>query len=796
MGHSLVCVTVHFSPGYLIAYHLILATHDTIAMWFIKVVLLGAPGLGKSTVRRRLGGEIDDISSCGETTAYPSTGTVESGVVIRNLSSTTALMTPSEWRFTKDLSEEASFFFSYISRRKIESVAEISSPSESELTERNTQPEPVIASKSSDHSIKKLGILRRLQRRIRGKIRKSPTRSTDVVEPSIEPSAHSIEPSAHSIEPSAHSIEPSAHSIEPSAHPIQSISSQYKAIVFEVAKLFGSAASPKYWKDIKHLFKDTAYIKMEDTGGQPEFMDMLAALTIGPALYLLFCKLIDDLHSNYTVSYRSPSGESSTPVQSTYTVEEVLLSALASVSCFKSYSTTSQVDSKETTSTGEGELLASRNTSLAYILGTHKDQVSEQEIAEFDRKLQESIRSTDFYKEGLVQFSSEDRMVLPIDNMHGGKDEIGKVRKFLEVGMKKHFKKLSIPAAWLVLSLCLRKREERTASLGSVLQLAGDLGMSERETKSALWFLHHHAGVLMYFPNLAELKDTVICDTQVVYDSATNLIVDTFRFDKVGQAASERFRKTGKFSLEDIDNATASVSGDYIPLVKLVKLLEHLNIIAPITPIEWTSSRSSSTQSSKVAYFMPCVLQNAVREELDKWWETTSSPLSPAPLFIRYECGFSLIGIFPAMIANLVVNKALQLIVDGIKKNRVQFQMSGGDYDRITLISHPKYYAVHITREPEAETPTHEVCSAVRGIVESTLKTVTSRMNYSFCAEYQLSFECPSHPGRDHLCTVGRDEASPHFMLCQKSSCPQKMWSQHLAWFGKVSNDSFSCVQS
>ena len=778
MCHCVV-TPVHFSPGYLIAYHLILATHDTIAMWFIKVVLLGAPGLGKSTVRRRLGGEIDDISSCGETTAYPSTGTVESGVVIRNLSRTTALMTPSEWRFTKDLSEEASFFFSYIiSRRKIGGVAEISSPPESELTERNTQPEQVVASKSSDHSSKKTRTLRRRKRRKRGKVRRSSARSTDVVESSIEPSAHLIE------------------GTKPSAHPIQSNSSQYKAMVLEVAKLFGSAASPKYWKDIKHLFKDTAYIKMEDTGGQPEFMDMLAALTIGPALYLLFCKLIDDLHSHYTVSYRSPSGESSTPVQSIYTVEEVLLSALASVSCFKSYSTTSQVDSEETTSTGEGELLASRNTSLAYILGTHKDQVSEQEIAEFDRKLQESILSTDFYKEGLVQFSSEDRMVLPIDNMHGGKDEIGKVRRFLEEGMKKHFKKLSIPAAWLVLSLCLRKREERTASLGSVLQLAGELGMSERETKSALWFLHHHAGVLMYFPNLAELKDTVICDTQVVYDSATNLIVDTFRFCEVGKAASERFRKTGQFSLEDIGKATASVSGDYIPLVKLVKLLEHLNIIAPITPTESTSSRSSSTQSSKVAYFMPCILQNAVREELDKWWETTSSPLSPAPLFIRYECGFSLIGIFPAMIANLVSNKALQLIVDGIKKNRVQFQMSGGDYDRITLISHPKYYAVHITRKSFARTPTHEVCSAIRGIVESTLKTVSSHMNYSFCAEYQLSFECPSHPGRDHLCTVNKDNRSPHVMLCLSKSEPIEMQSEHLAWFGKVSNDSFACVQS
>ena len=112
------------------------------------------------------------------------------------------------------------------------------------------------------------------------------------------------------------------------------------------------------------------------------------------------------------------------------------------------------------------------------------------------------------------------------------------------------------------------------------------------------------------------------------------------------------------------------------------------------------------------------------------------------------------------MISNLAGNESLQLVVDGIKKNRVQFRMMGGDYDTFTLISHPKYYAVHITRESDAETPTHEVCSTVREMVESTLKVVTSKMNYSFCGDYHLSFECPSHPGRDHLCTVERCKVS------------------------------------
>ena len=56
-----------------------------------------------------------------------------------------------------------------------------------------------------------------------------------------------------------------------------------------------------------------------------------------------------------------------------------------------------------------------------------------------------------------------------------------------------------------------------------------------------------------------------------------------------------------------------------------------------------------------------------------------------------------LMGIFPALIANLAGKKSLKLIVEGIKKNRVQFRMLGGDYDTVTLISQSKYCNFHFT---------------------------------------------------------------------------------------------------
>ena len=489
---------------------------------------------------------------------------------------------------------------------------------------------------------------------------------------------------------------------------------------------------------------------------------------------MLFCRLIDDFFSHYAISYCSESSETTPPVESTYTVEEVFLNTLSSIAC----------------STSQDDTVSPK--SVAYVVATYKDQVSEQQIAEFDQKVQESLRSTDFFKKDLIQFSSKekDRMILPIDNLKGGEDEVKSIREFLEDGIKKHFEKLRLPVTWLILSLCLRSRSKRISSLESCQELAKELGISPNdELRLALEFLHHRAGVLMYFPTVPELQDIVICDVQIVYDSVTNLIVNTFRFKKASVAASEWFHKTGQFSLKDIKKATSDFKGDCIPLYKLVKLLEHLNIIAPIKDQCDGFDSPPTSSAHKKMYLMPCILQNASTEELQEKNFQTDMVTHCASLIIRYKCGFVPIGVFPAAIANIIGEKSLKLIVKGIKKNRVQFQF-GPDRDLVTLISQPKYYKIHIAQHPFAKTPIHEVCSKIKEIIKSTLREVTSRMmSYDFIDGYQFSFECPYHVGSDHLCVVDDKEASPYLMDCLEDVDDPKtvqMESRHLVWFGKV----------
>ena len=394
------------------------------------MAFVGGPRLGKTTTRRRLTGEIIDIASAGEA-EQPSTGAVESGrVIIRNLSSTTAMVTKTEWLAAKNLTDEAHMFLQYFYQQIFQQKASFNEES--------------VSDRSSIHD---------------------ETPSTHMTELS---NTNLTSPEAPSSERKLSDPPPL---MERGRSPLPSD-------VEEMANLFRDAMNAKNWSHMKQLFKDAALLNMEDAGGQPELMDMLPAFTISPGLYLLFCKLINDLQKSYTISYLSPSGESTLPVESTYTVEEVLLSALSSIACFKSYS--SQESNEGASDSKLDEFLASSSKSVAYIIGTHKDKVSEEEIDKFDEKLQRTIRSTDFFRDDLVQFSSEGRMVLPVDNMTGGADEIREVRTFLEKGLQKHFKKLRIPAAWLMLSLCLRKRDKRIASLQSCLQLAERLGIQRQ----------------------------------------------------------------------------------------------------------------------------------------------------------------------------------------------------------------------------------------------------------------------------------------------------------------------------
>ncbi len=623
------------------AYKHFIVSKDVLELLSIKFMFLGPPRQGKSTTRRRLMKEIIDLlSALEEEQIHGSTGTVEccSNMLVHNMSDPTTAERKAYWTIVQDLIEEASILFHSL-KDSLETESTSEATAESLGGSATTAEVSQASSTEQSRPVEKPAQPTLLQKMVARLNRKS--RHVPVADEVVSSKNYS----------------------------------EIAAILEKVSK------QPQFAEKVEHSFK--AFLRMEDTGGQPELMDMLPALTIGPGLYLLLFSYKFKLNEEYQVYYQRATGETTAPEKSEFTLQEMLLRTLASISCFSSSTHLQPLpetdnppiigETPRTDDSAIGEILES-SKSVAYIVGTHKDKVSEEDITKVDSQLQKVIKDTNFTDNDIVQFCSEDKLVVSLDNMGGGREEIDHLHQLLGNAMEQHFEKLKIPAVWLLFSLCLRMREVRTASLETCLALSHALNMTPHETKTALWFLHHHAGVLMYFPRVPYLEDIVIIDIQVVYDSITSVILKAMSFNIVGQAKAERFRNTGRFTMKDLKAATADILGDLIPPHQLVSLLDHLHIVAEIVPVESSDTNSVlEEEKEEKEYIMPCVLENTSAKELDLFHKESYRSCFMEPLLIYFRCGFTPMGLFPAAMACFISNKSFLFIREGVKKNMVHF---------------------------------------------------------------------------------------------------------------------------
>ena len=154
-----------------------------------------------------------------------------------------------------------------------------------------------------------------------------------------------------------------------------------------------------------------------DTGGQIEFQELLPLLVLGPSVFFLVFRLDHDLNKRYMVEYVRSTGKTSEPYQSNFTVKEALLQSLASIASMGTY-------------VNRGEQAALR--SKVFFVGTHKDKVSQKRISRIDRCLQQMVRSTGLYREGMIQFASESRMLLAVNNLSRDDSDVQLVRAAVE----------------------------------------------------------------------------------------------------------------------------------------------------------------------------------------------------------------------------------------------------------------------------------------------------------------------------------------------------------------------------
>ena len=508
----------------------------------------------------------------------------------------------------------------------------------------------------------------------------------------------------------------------------------------------------------------TLYIS--DVGGQPQFQESLPALVSGPSIYFLTFPLHKGLNTKCPVEYQHPDGRSIIPFEASCTTKEILLSSLASIASTRSY--IKLEDGKPV-------------TPKVLFIATHKDKLgSEQDLQKIDQELQDVVKSTDAYKDEMIIFCSEKRMVFALDNTSDDDKDIQQVRDAVErLGLQSNDYKIRTPHTWMLFAVTLRHLPGRVLSIEDCMQVANECGIKDRgELDDALWFLHHNVGIIRHFREVPELRDVVIKEPQYIFDKVTDLIIQTFIFDNIGPHDHEKFLKLGLF-ISEVFNKCITTDSDTLHGDKLaILLLKHLDVIAPI-----------KENGTVVKYFAPVALSHA---ELPP--DSQSEEIVPS-IRIVFGSGFCPKGMFGALLVNLLKQQKISQHDCKLKEDRIyrdQICLSIGPYDLFQFSLSPTYIKIALssTTDRNRKVPLGQVCCNVRREIESSIRSVTETLHYTQRASHSLAFACPEPPPHDqsHSATINfSHKGEPCTMTCQLTGkVYYDLPDGHMVWFDEV----------
>ena len=280
----------------------------------------------------------------------------------------------------------------------------------------------------------------------------------------------------------------------------------------EILSIFQKAVADEKWDMLKYVLNDTMYLINTDTGGQTAFLELMSRFILGPSLNLIFSRLTDSLEDVYKIYATNEDGDCTKEEDSTVKLEDTIFQALASITCMEVPHQPNEKSKEATKEDGKAEVPST--TSKAMFVGTFRDKVSQKQFLKRDQTLRKKIEQTEFFCKRIVEYSSDEYLILALNNESGGLGEVEKMRKVFETNLRK-FKKISIPVTWLMLSICLRYTKQRTMTLQQCKEIAGKLGIEPKSLQEALRFLHYRVGVLLYYPEVEEFENIIILDIQV-----------------------------------------------------------------------------------------------------------------------------------------------------------------------------------------------------------------------------------------------------------------------------------------
>jgi len=524
-------------------------------------------------------------------------------------------------------------------------------------------------------------------------------------------------------------------------------------------------------------------VTLLDTGGQPQFINMLPAVNSSTMVTFIVHKMCGgakSLTDKVTVTHGNKNGKrsfSSYSMQYTNLELVKILMSLTNDICLRNRGLS------DTICTTRGD-----NTSYLSFIGTHADMVTEDEITEIDEKLTSMVHESK--TENVWTIDGVCEYLIPVDNTTAGSDTEDQNARIIRSGLAELLQTrnvFDVPITWILLELEIRKRclEKNLSyiSYAEVVYMCKDTHLSDDEqtVKNALRF-HHFLGMLLFFEDVDGMKDYVITDHQWLFDNLTKLVCCTFEGKLIPNHADlMRFKHEGILSATLIPKIGLELGE--IRIEYFFNLLMVLGIIALI---------EEDATLGVPSYFMPSVLPTCLNDdEMDRillqygdaiTCLSTGSTIAVVPLLIQFSSGTLPRGVFCCLAIQLLQNNLGWTLRRSEKgkcrtfDNFITFRTDSRHC--VSLIDRIFYLEIQI-RHKEFMPPIH--CE-VQHYISTALKQVSEKLNLKsskLCYGFQC---CECLDKSSHMTKLSQINPLPSYCDCDHDE-ETKITQSHMIWF-------------
>ena len=474
-----------------------------------------------------------------------------------------------------------------------------------------------------------------------------------------------------------------------------------------------------------------------DSGGQPQFHEVVAAFSHNVSLVLVFIKLNERLDTLCTNAFTDEEGKWFTErCPSLLTNEQMVVQFVHTMMC-------------KPVAGSEG-----MHTRFM-VIGTHRDLMHECEetLAQKNKRLKELLLPV--LKENVIKNGND--IIFAVNAKNPDKND----KKYFDLIRQKvadlsRALDVDTPIAFLVLLNDVNKYAEeqrkKVVSVEECQAIAGRLKMERQSLEAALIFFNDMS-VWMYMPSV--LPDVVFVDPQMPLDSINRIVQYSFRVGGgaiPGLVASEcQLWKEGVVSSEMLkgEEFRGCFVRGLFEADDALKLFKKLCIIARLNERE---------------FIMPAMLQTVAEKDIKKYVPAPSEHV--APLFLHFHMSRIAKGVFCSTHTCMRSKygwTTCYTMEEGEKvpaclfRNAVRLQHPEKAIE-ITLIHALKHFEVHLDA-PEADLPS--ICPEIFDMLVDAVDSAASAFRFKN-SRASVAFQCPCGLSDMHTATL--NEAHSNFI--------------------------------